>query len=171
MKKLNVLLLILMMSLTSYGQIYSVKGYLDKFDDIIKSKTIKTLITKTDSTFIFEEKGLKPVEYYILFYLDAGSVGDKDNLVDLTGKGVYGYQDCWVVIKMKDKDDYSELYEKVIRKEIEKEELEKYILYIIHRTVSRYSFEFEYDSDYFWIENEKNDNKLGKDVNRIVYLR
>ena len=171
MKKFNLLLLLFMMSLTSYSQIFSSIRYLDKFDDCVRIEEKKTLITKTDSTYIVEEKGRKPIEYYILNFANYASEGDKDNIVDLTGTGVYGFQICYCVIKMSDKDAYFELMDKVVKNENNLKDLEKYWLFIVHRTISRYSFEFKYDNEFIWIQNELNDDKLGKDIKRIIYMK
>ena len=118
MKKLLILLTIFMMSKTSFGQIYKSIQYYDKFDDVLKTENIKTLVTKTDSTFIVEVKGRKPVEYWIINYANYNSMGDEDNIVDLNGKSVYGYQDSWCVIKKSDKEEYSKMLERRINNEI-----------------------------------------------------
>ena len=171
MKKLNVLLVLLMMSVTSNCQIFTSIRYLDKFSDIVKSRDVKTLITKTDSTFIIEEKGRKPVEYFIINYADFASKGDKDNIVDITGTNVYGYQECWCVVEMKDKEEYFHQHEKAFKGEIEPNELQKYWLFIIHRVISKYSFEFTYSNEFIWVQNEEDDDRLGKDVKRIIYTK
>ena len=161
------------MPLALFGQIFSSIQYLDKFDDCVKTEKIKTLITKTDSTFIIEEKGRKPTEYWILNYSDYASMGSKDSLVDLTNRNVYGYQNTWCVIKMSDKDEYYKLWTKVLTQGNSvyefKNDLSKYWLFIVHRVISKYSFEFEFEDEFFWIYNESKDNKLGKDIERIVY--
>ncbi|MBR2102427.1 MAG: hypothetical protein IJ928_06725 [Prevotella sp.] len=169
MKKTLLILTFIIVSLTSFGQIFSKIRYYDKFDDCIKTEKIKTLITKTDSTFIIEEKGRKPVEYWIINHSSFNSSGDKDNIVDLTGKNVYGFQDSWCVIKMSDLNDYNNHLKKILLDEEPIAVLTKYWLFVVHRTISRYSFEFQYEREYFWIENEMNDNKLGKNINRIIY--
>lgn len=172
MKKILFTLLFGLIGLVSNAQqVYSKILYMDKFDDVIKTENIKTLISKTDSTFLFEEKGRKPIEYWIVNYAAYNSEGDKDNIVDLTGHNVYGYQDCWCVIKMSDKNAYDNDYVKVILEEEPIDILEKYWLFITHRVISMYSFEFYYDREYTWITNELNDNKLGNNVNRIVFSR
>lgn len=171
MKKGFLLLTIILISQATFAQIYSTIEYYDKFDDVLKSENIKTLVTQTDSTFIVEVKGRKPVEYWIENYDKYNSMGDKDNIVDLTGKSVYGYQDCWCVIKMSDKEEYKTLYNKVLSENLNPDILQKYWLFIVHRVISRYLFEFEYKTELFWIQNEMNDNKLGNDVSRIIYCK
>ena len=73
---------------------------------------------------------------------------------------------------MKDKEEYLNLYNKYLSHEEESGDyLSKNALYIIHRTISRYSYEFQYDEDFFWIQDYSNANKLGTEVNRIIYFR
>lgn len=177
MKKIIISLICVILSQMSYAQIFTKIRYFDKFDDTLKEETIKTLITKTDSTFIIEEKGRKPQEYFILNKADYNTLGSRDSIVDLTGYNTYGYQNCWCVIKMSDKEEYFRNYIKILRdenlpsKEESHELFGKYWLFIVHRVISRYSSEFEYDREYFWIENELDDNKLGRNVQRIIYTR
>ncbi len=177
MKKIIISFLCVIISQISYSQIFSEIRYYDKFDDCLKEEKIKTLITQTDSTFIIEEKGRKPKEYYILNYATYYSLGSRDSIVDLTGQNVYGYQDSWCVIKMSDKEEYFRNYNKIMhgnkfpsKNEVE-ELLGKFWLYLTHRTISRYSYEFEYDREFIWIKNELNDNKLGRNVQRIIYTK
>ena len=54
MKKIIILLICVLISQVSFAQIFTKIKYFDKFDDSLKEETIKTLITKTDSTFIIE---------------------------------------------------------------------------------------------------------------------
>ncbi len=170
MKSFFFTLLFWILGLACNAQIYSKIHYYDKFDDLVKSEDNKTLVTKTDSTFIIEEKGHKPVEYLIIRYATDFSLGDKDNIVDLTGRGVYGYQDCWSVIRLSDLEDFTNHFNKTLLGEESTKVLEKYLLFIVHRFISKFSFEFQFDRDYFWIENGIHDNKLGNDVHRIIYL-
>ena len=150
--------------------------YRDKFYDVVKTDVAKTLITKTDSTFVFETKGHRAVEYWIINYCDYASVGDKDSIVDLTGNFVYGYQNTWCVIRKETLARYKELSvrryfaEEEYREEII-EEMSKYWLFITHRVISKYSYKFEYGNQYIWIEDGgANDNRLGKNINRILYI-
>lgn len=70
----------------------------DKFDDVIWRKNAKTLVTKTDTTFIVETKGQKPVEYgYISVEPFYTRVGSKDSLISIA-KDVYGFDDQYVVM-------------------------------------------------------------------------
>lgn len=52
MKKHLFTLIFVLASLSCNAQIYKSIKYYDKFDDEIKTEQRKTLITKTDSTFI-----------------------------------------------------------------------------------------------------------------------
>ena len=83
MKKFLLTLLFGLIGSTCNAQIYTKIKHFDKFDDALKIENRKTLITKTDSTFIIEEKGKQPVVYYILNELRRqGSKDDVVNLVD-----------------------------------------------------------------------------------------
>ena len=64
------------------AQIYTHKRVVDKFDDTLLDKNIKTLVEKIDSTFIIEEKGSAPVVYTIIHFVPFNSKGDKDNIVN-----------------------------------------------------------------------------------------
>ena len=177
MKKLLILLAYVLMSQTSYTQIFTKIQYFDKFDDSLKEETIKTLITKTDSTFIIEEKGRQPKEYRILNYAAYNSFGSKDDIVDLTGQNVYGFQDCWCVVKMSDYNEYLNMFDQIVNDNFGSsvdesiKKLEKYWLYIVHRRISKYSFTFEYDGEFLWIQNDLDDDKLGRNVRRIIYMK
>ena len=103
MKKILVFILGLFVWVFSYGQIYTSVKYLDKFDDVVKEQTIKTIVEKTDSTFIVETKGKEPVEYCIVMNNIFNSVGSEDETVNLFDN-VYGYQESWVVMT---RDDFN----------------------------------------------------------------
>ena len=189
MKKLLIFIMSLFLGLQAFGQgsVYSEVLYLDKFDDIVKFDNVKTLVQKTDSTFVVETKGKSPVTYYILNVLEYGCAGDKDNIVNLVGD-VYGYQTCWCVVRSDMVEDYNKDYNTVLnnclkirnneeltddekdslqRNELDK--LVKYHLFVIHRVVvSKYAH--SYESEYFWVQDEMS-TKLGKDINRIIYER
>lgn len=188
MKKVLIFILCLILSIQSFGQVvYNGISYLDRFNDAIKVESVKTIIEKTDSTFVIETKGKAPVTYYILNVLDAGCDGDKDNIVNLVGD-VYGYQTCWCIVR---KDmindyikDYNEVYKNTLTIKIvttltdeekdrqinnELSKLNKYYLFAIHRVITT-QYSHTYKTEYFWIEDELN-TKLGNDINRIVYSK
>lgn len=171
MKKILFVLLFAIMAVGIDAQIYSRIEYRDKFDVNIKVENTKVLITKTDSTFTIEKRGFKPTTYYILNELSDYTIGDRNNIVDLTGTSVYGYQETWCVIRVEDIENYRRDYLKYICNEAEIEIISKYYLFVIHRVISKYSFIFEYKSEYFWIEDESNTDKLGKSINRIIYCK
>lgn len=189
MKKFLIITFSLFLGFQLFGQssIYTEIKYLDKFDDEVKIENVKTIVEKTDSTFVFETKGRNRVTYYILNVLEANCAGDKDNIVNLVAN-VYGYQTCWCVIRSDMMEDYAETHVNALtnclkirndekltddeKEKLQKSELSKlgkYYLFIIHRViVSQYSH--TYKSEYFWIQDEMN-TKLGKDINRIVYIK
>lgn len=165
MKKKLLLFLFVLITVDCYSQIFKEIRYYDKFDDVIKTEQRKTLVTKTDSTFIIEEKGKQPVVYYILNALS--SQGSKDDVVNLVDN-VYGYEETWCVIPYSLLNNYLEDYQQYrITKDSKK--LESYWLFITHRIISRYRYSFYYDGEYLWITDDLNEDKLGKNINRIIY--
>lgn len=175
MKKVISIIAFWLSILTSNAQLFTSIRHYDKFDDVVKSEVHKTLITKTDTTFVIEEKGRKPKVYYIL-NLSTSSRGSKDNIINLVNN-VYGYELVWCVIKDEDKDRYFDEYGKALRVESENRKdaiskLAKYWLFIVDRVISRYSRVFEYENEYMWIQNDTpEDNRLGNNINRIIYLK
>ena len=75
MKKILFILFILF-SIGCNAQIYNTIKHYDKFDDIIKTEKIKTLVNKTDSTFVFETKNRNNKVYYILDIVHSNCIGD-----------------------------------------------------------------------------------------------
>lgn len=185
MKRFLTILILSFITLFANAQVYTSIKYLDKFDDEVKVENIKTIVEKTDSTFIVETKGKDPVTYYILNVLEY--TGNKDNIVNLVAN-VYGYQTCWCVVRSDMAEDYGETYynvlisclkirnseeltdsEKEKLQKLELSKLEKYYLFITHRViVSQYSH--TYETEYFWVQDETN-TRLGKDINRIIYIK
>ena len=179
MKKFFFISLILVTSLICSAQgIYTSVVKFDKFDDIVWRKNVKTLITKTDSTFIIETKGQKPEEY---FYLDniflALHVGSRDSVVNLV-ENVWGYEDQYIVFTQKDKEECYQAALEQIKDLPDSLVFEEKIgmlavlqlinradnLPTIHiRTISRYSHRFEYKNDAFWISFN--------DKSRIIYTK
>lgn len=67
MKKLIAVTIVLMCALTASAQgIYTSIDKYDKFDDVVWTKQIKTIISKSYSTIVVETKGQKPTEYEYL---------------------------------------------------------------------------------------------------------
>ena len=172
MKKVFAIIVLCCCALSMDAQVFlsnSIKYY-DKFDDEIKIESRKTLVYKTDSTFIFEEKGKEPKVFYILNKSFAASVGDKDNIVNLVNN-VYGYQNAWCVIKNEDKDKYFKEKKEVFKSgTYNYDGLAKYWLFVVNRVISRSQFSFYFENEFYWIENDTpEDNKLGNNINRIIY--
>lgn len=95
----NIFALRLSMVLKADAQIYKYKEVLDKFDDTLLIKELKTLVTQTDSTFIIEEKGSVPTEYVIL--TSGPLYGSANNIVNLVDD-IYGYDEGWIIAQKKD---------------------------------------------------------------------
>ena len=78
---------------------------------------------------------------------------------------------------MTDKEEYYRNYVRIINgsgtpsSEDIQQLLGKFWLYFVRRTISRYKFQFEFEREYIWIENKANDDKLGHNVSRIIYMR
>ncbi len=172
MKKYLITLVLALGALASNAQLYKSIEYYDKFDDVIKTEQRKTLITKTDSsTLIIEEKGKKPVEYYILNEVPDGTRGTKDEPVNLVAN-LYGYETTWCMIRYELLDEYLELHTNYLlnptKTDIEK--LKHYWIFAVHRTVTT-QYSGAYLDDIFWLQDDDSDGKLGKDVNRIIYQK
>jgi hypothetical protein len=171
MKKHLFTLFFVLVGLSCHAQIYKSIKYYDKFDDEVKTEQRKTLITKTDSTFIVEEKGKDPVVYYILNPVTDGAKGSKDEIVNLVDN-VYGYEETWCVVRSDMLEKYREEYHNYYldNSKANLEKLQKYWLFIVHRTITT-QYTGTFLNEIFWVQDELHDGKLGKDVNRIIYLR
>lgn len=179
MKKVIITFVFLhLFTLASNAQIFTSVTYYDKFDDIIKKEQRKTLIEQTDSTFIIEEKGKKPVVYYIVNQID--KLGSKDDVVNLVGN-VYGYEESWCLVRYDLLKQYNDTYERIISEYLHEnlledtpvrreklKVLEDYWLFATYRTVTT-QYTGSYITALFWIKDEDNKDKLGKGVNRIIY--
>lgn len=166
MKKIFFILLFAIMTVGIDAQIYSKIEYKDKFDVNIKVENTKALITKTDSTLTIEKRGFKPTTYYIL---SEDTIGDRNNIVDLTNTNVYGYQKTWCVIRVEDTENYRRDYLKYKNNEAGIEILSKYWLFVTYRVISLNKYIFVYYTDSFWITDASNTDKLGKSIYRIIY--
>ena len=159
MKKVLTLILCLFVWVCSYGQIYTSIKLFDKFDDVIKEQTVKTIVEKTDSTFIVETKGKEPVEYVVFMNSILNSVGSDDETVNLFDN-VYGYQESWYVMT---RDDFNKW------RDIGTLPAGQFLLTIVHRVIkTQYTHDFK--NELFWIQDDKN-TKLGGNINRIIYYR
>ena len=179
MKKLIFSICFVLTSIVVNAQgIYTKVTKYDKFDDVEWEKTIKTLITKTDTTFVIETKGSKPKTYW---YIDgpffSAHEGSRDSLSNIVAD-VWGYESQYIVIteetieevrsevreQIKDLPDSLVFDEKInklsglaLLRKIDK--LPK----ITVRTISKYRFTYEYDTDLVWIRFE--------DGSRIIYSK
>lgn len=172
MKKYLLTLFLVLIGLSSNAQIFKSIKYYDKFDDEIKLDQRKTLITKTDSsTFVIEEKGKQPVEYYILNVVQEGTKGSKDEPVNLVAS-VYGYEESWCVVRSDMLKDYLEA-SRAYSLDSSKSNMDKMMhfwLFVVHRTITT-QYTGTYLDEIFWVQDELSDGKLGKDINRIIYLK
>ena len=171
MKKILFSLLLFLSGIVSYAQIYTKVEILDKFDDVIKTEQRKTLVTFTDSTIIVEEKGKKPAVYCILNEVAAGTLGSKDDIVNLVGN-VYGFQTAWCVVREDMMEKYHEAYRNFLLDGTDNnlKKVQYFWLFATHRTITT-QFTQSYMGELFWVTDENNEDKLGKGVNRIVYSK
>ena len=171
MKKHLFSLIFVLAGISCNAQIYNSIKYFDKFDDVVKTIERKTLVIKTDSTFIVEEKGKEPVVYYKLNTISDGTKGSKDEVVNLINN-VYGYQETWCVVRYDMLEKYREAHHNYFLEDSNEnmEKLQKFWLFIVHRTITT-QFTGSYLDEVFWVQDELSDGKLGKDVNRIIYFR
>ena len=170
MKKLVALVIFGLCALSGNAQLFTKISYYDKFDDVIKQEVRKTLITKTDSTIVIEEKGKDPVVYYIENVLEADTKGSKEEPVNLVAD-VYGYQTTWCVVR---KDKWLDYYVDKLRylfvdnSDEKIKNLSSYWLFATHRTITT-QYTGTYKRELFWLSDEESSGKLGKGVNRIIY--
>lgn len=156
MKKILFILFILF-SIGCNAQIYNTIKHYDKFDDIIKTEKIKTLVNKTDSTFVFETKNRNNKVYYILDIVHSNCIGDSKiyNHEKLLENGnIYGYQEYWLVTDLR----YDEYFDLVLTN---KTFADSHTFGLCHRVISRYSFEFYFETEFHWIQKF--------DGSRIIY--
>ena len=166
MKRFTIITLMFIMAFVANAQSYILtkKMVVDKFNDILLDRDQKTIVTKTDSTFVIEEKGKEPVTYRILNYAEYNSKGDKDNIVNLVDN-VYGYQECWAVILESDVIEYDTEYASLIfepdkekrNKRIEKL-VERFCYYITHRVVTT-QYAHHILGQHIWVQKGDNDGR------------
>lgn len=123
-------------AICSYGQIFNKVKVLDKFDDVVSERTVKTLVAYTDSTIAVEEKGKQPEEYTIICKDIDRCLGSRDDVTEVAD-GVYGFQMAYFAFKESDKDE------------------EKCVYSIVDRCVSKYQFVYRFSAETFWIQNTK----------------
>ena len=171
MKKTILSLVFALTCLVCNAQLYKSIVYYDKFDDVVKTEQRKTLVQKTDTTFVIEEKGKQPVVYYILNPVEQGTRGSKDEPANLVAN-VYGYEETWCVVRYDKLQEYRVAFYNYYldNTETNQRKVAAYWLFIVHRTITT-QFTGSYLDELFWIQDEDSDGKLGKDVNRIIYKK
>lgn len=164
MKKILFLSLcfILASTISAYSQgskLYTHYQHIDKYDDLIApAKDMKTIITKTDSTFVIESKGLEPKTFHILREVEEFSVGDKNNVVNIIDN-IYGYQEVWLAVKDECVDEASKMLYDLFFGWDRTNEWQKYVHTIVHRVViSQYTGAFE--AELFWITDNDGSRQI-----------
>lgn len=158
MKKFIILLLILLGNIfISNAVVFSSYEDVDRFDDPVRTKNVKTLINVTDSTIVIETKGSKiQVLYRLDYYLPAENTiiftGDSENIVNLL-KDVYGYQVDVVCM-----DHYA--YEMMIKNRASEVDISKHLFIFTDRTITYRSG--SYKDTVCWVLNPQ-------DFSRRIY--
>lgn len=146
----------------------------DKFDDVVWEKNVKTLIEMTDSSIVIETKGQKPVEYMFIGNPPASEhKGSREEVVNLVGN-VYGFQSDYVCVLpsfLKELvDKYGEIGKQSNGVGYDREKIEedltkrlKDFFVITFRTISKYSFEYAYETDMVWVSSQ--------DGSRVIYTK
>lgn len=174
MKKIAILSLLFILSLAASAQgIYTKKTKYDKFDDVVWTKNVKTLITKYNDSIVFETKGQQPETFlYVEEEYLALHIGDRDNMENIVSD-LYGYETQYIVFPK------SMMQEVISEFEVSLEELdsddEKATALIAlallskldetptvtFRTISSNRYYFDYRTDLVWIKYP--------DGSRIIY--
>lgn len=174
MKRFTFIALLFVLSLAASAQgIYTKKTKYDKFDDVVWTKNVKTLITMYNDSIVFETKGQNPETYmYFDQELMAVHIGDRDNLENLVGD-IYGFETQYFGItksvRQEIKDEFEQSYEEsdmddetasaslalILLSKIENAPI------ITFRTISSTRYTFNYKTDIVWIRYP--------DGSRIIY--
>lgn len=176
MKKLIAVTIVLMCALTASAQtIYTSIDKYDKFDDVVWTKQIKTIISKSYSTIVVETKGQKPTEYeYLNEPLFATQTGSREDLVNLVND-IYGYESSYclfpkgTIVKtyetVKSEIPDSLATEDMIDAKVKlKLMLLKYDMpTITFRSISYSQYSFEYRTELAWIRFT--------DGSRVIYRK
>lgn len=106
MKILSILFCIMLSVTANAQQFFSHITKLDKFDDVVWEKNLKTIVTFNDSVITIETKGQEP-EYYFCKDNSALSFhsGTQESLVNLVDD-IWGYEDVYYVVKSTEKEKF-----------------------------------------------------------------
>lgn len=174
MKKFLFISMLFVLTIASSAQgIYTKKTKYDKFDDVVWTQNVKTLITMYNDSIVFETKGQNPETYmYFDQELMAVHIGDRDNLENLVGD-IYGFETQYFGItksvRQEIKDEFEQSYEEsdmddetasaslalILLSKIENAPI------ITFRTISSTRYTFSYKTDIVWIRYP--------DGSRIIY--
>lgn len=174
MKKIAIISLLFILSLAASAQgIYTKKTKYDKFDDVVWTKNVKTLITMYNDSIVFETKGQSPETFmYFDQELLATHIGDRDNLENLVSD-IYGFETQYFGItkslKQEVQDEFEQSYEESDMDDETASATLALILFsklenapiITFRTISSTRYTFSYRTDIVWIKYP--------DGSRIIY--
>lgn len=171
MKKILFLSLVFF-SLAANAQVFTLVETKNKFDDVVQSMKVKTLIEWSDSTVTVQIKGRNPVKYRLLRKMKVGSMGSEDNIVNLVDD-VYGYQDMWTACLERQYPAYLAELDAFIKsgnskddakiKELYNRVKKDYYYYIIDRVITTQDTGV-YLAECVWIRHADGGN-------RVVYYR
>ncbi len=174
-----ILLALLSMSVNAQSTYTKVTKY-DNYNNVEWEKSVKTVITKTDSTLTVETEGSTPTFYYLDNQITASHSGRQDSLINLD-TDVWGYESTYMIISEEKgeelKKDFVEYFKyeqdslkMTEQKQREYERLTMKILgemlsfpRITFRVISKSPNSFEYKTDMVWINFV--------DRSRIIYSK
>ncbi len=176
MKKLITFTFILMCALAASAQtIYTSIDKVDKFDDIVWTKQIKTIISISLGNIVVETKGQTPVEYEIYDSpLFVSRTGSRDKLANLVND-IYGYEVSYTLFPKGTLEETikaveSEIPDSISTNDMLSSEIKLRLLAkkdefptITFRTISFYQQIFEYKTELAWIRY--------KDGSRLIYRK
>ena len=155
--------------------------YLVKFHELGKIEPMDVLVSQLDRSGV--NAMLDNIERGIVksLFIDSGAYSIHSQGFEKVSKGRFATVDEFI-------DEYRNIHdsvfwntlnialdknltddEKLQLQDREFQKLGKYYLFIVHRVVTT-QYTHEYKSEYFWVKDEIN-TKLGKDINRIVYMK
>lgn len=162
MKKFHLIIsLLLLFANASYAQVYSRKIIMDRYDDILSSENVKTIIRP------FSEDGMKLISidekrhlgklYCILEDLEERSIGSADHPEVLAGKA-YGYQVAWRVTDLRGMKKMTKLIDKE-EETGDYQDIDRESTIAVHRVILDPKTN-EYVTELWWFQKVKNGRRI-----------
>ena len=180
MKILSILFCIMLSVTANAQQIFSHITKLDKFDDVVWEKNLKTIITFNDPIITIETKGQEPECYY---YKDndflAVHDGSSDSIINLVSD-VWGYEDVYNVVNTKDCESLLQEFEGKLEPLLQKigndtipneDESRAFAKELLNFRSKMISITFRHISEhrYFWNYKTKVVWVMQPDGSRVIY--